>query len=138
MKINDRLYICDDEIELKAIRAQGAGGQKVNKTSSAIHLSFNIHSSSLPTFYKQRLLAYRDNRISPEGIITIKAQEFRTQKDNKRAALERLADLINKATIIKKKRVATRATYGSKQRRLDKKTKHGQKKDMRKKPSTDT
>ncbi len=137
MKINDRLYICDDEIELKAIRAQGAGGQKVNKTSSAIHLSFNILESSLTTYYKQRLLAFRDSRISPEGIITIKAQEHRTQKDNKRAAFERLAELINKATIKKKKRIPTKASYSSKQKRLNQKTKHGQKKDLRKKPHTD-
>lgn len=133
MKINSHLSIVDREIELKAIRSQGAGGQKVNKTSSAIHLSFNIHQSSLSAFHKHRLLSCGDSRITDDGIVIIKAQEFRTQKANKKAALERLADLINKAIKVEKKRRATKPTYGSKQRRMDKKTKHGKKKELRKK-----
>lgn len=123
--------IPDSELELTAIRAQGNGGQSVNKSSTAIHLRFDIRASSLPEFYKERLLSASHHLITPEGIVIIKAQEYRSQEMNREAALKRLENLIQELTVVEKTRRATRPTLASKKRRLEGKARKATTKSLR-------
>jgi ribosome-associated protein len=131
--ISAQLAIPDSEIQFNAIRAQGAGGQNVNKVSSAIHLRFDIPASSLPDHYKQRLMQISDKRISGDGVVIIKAQRYRDQEKNRLDALQRLKSLIQKAVIRKKRRIPTKPSKSSKKRRLDDKSRRGKQKVLRSK-----
>lgn len=131
--ISNNVTLADWEIEINAIRSAGNGGQNVNKVATAIHLRFDIQRSSLPAIYKERLLKVSNSRITSDGVIVIKSQEFRTQLQNKEAALERLKELILSAMVVQKKRRATKPTLGSQRRRMDGKSKRGETKVLRKK-----
>ncbi|MDN3617132.1 MAG: alternative ribosome rescue aminoacyl-tRNA hydrolase ArfB [Vibrio gallaecicus] len=133
LHISNSVTIKSWELQLTAIRSQGAGGQNVNKVSSAIHLRFDIHHSSLPDFYKERLLAFKDSRITKDGVIIIKAQQYRTQEKNRDDALERLKELILSATKVEKVRRQTKPTRNSQKRRLESKNQRSQTKKLRSK-----
>lgn len=131
IKLTDTVELDESELDFSAIRSQGSGGQNVNKVSSAIHLRFDIAASTLPDFYKERLLAFKDQRISKDGVIVIKAQQYRTQEKNREDAIARLVQLIQAATVVEKPRRPTRATKSSQQRRMDQKTQRGRIKALR-------
>ncbi|MEO5654508.1 MAG: alternative ribosome rescue aminoacyl-tRNA hydrolase ArfB [Nitrosospira sp.] len=132
-KITVAIGAIENEIEIKAIRAQGSGGQNVNKVSSAIHLRFDIAASSLPDIYKERLLKLNDQRITREGVVVIKAQQYRSQEKNREEGLRRLYELIGRVAELPPNRKPTQPTRSSQKKRLDGKTQRGQLKIMRKK-----
>jgi ribosome-associated protein len=131
LEISNNVTLADWEIELNAIRSQGNGGQRVNKVATGIHLRFDINRSSLPAFYKEKLLKLSDSRVTKDGVIIIKAQSFRTQDQNKDDALKRLKELIVSAAVVQRSRKATKPTRGSQRRRMDSETKAGSTKKLR-------
>lgn len=131
LRISGNVVVQEGEIEISAVRSQGAGGQNVNKVSSAIHLRFDIGASSLPDSWKQRLLKLNDQRITRLGVVVIKAQEYRSREKNLAEALQRLRELLRSIAVVPRKRIPTRPTRGAKKRRLEGKLKRGQVKAMR-------
>jgi len=131
IKIAPYISILEEEIDFTAIRSQGAGGQNVNKVASAIHLRFDISKSSLPDYYKERLLNLRDKRITKDGIIVIKAQQHRTQEQNRKAAIDRLVAFLKGVAVVPKRRMKTKATKASQHRRLERKAHRSQIKSLR-------
>ncbi len=135
LMITEQIVIPEAELEFQAIRAQGAGGQNVNKVSSAVHLRFDVAGSSLPDFLKTRLMERRDSRLTADGVLVIKAQRFRSQEKNRVDALDRLKEVVQAALVVQKARRPTRPTLGAKKKRIEKKKQRGQKKALRGKVS---
>jgi ribosome-associated protein len=131
LHITDRIFIPLAEIDISAVRSQGAGGQNVNKVASAVHLRFDVAASSLPAALKERLLKIKDHRITREGVIVIKAQQHRSREQNREEALRRLQELVSAAAAVRRKRRPTRPTLGSRVRRLDRKSRRGRLKTAR-------
>lgn len=137
VRLTENIVLPDEELEMSAVRAAGAGGQAVNKQSTAIHLRLDIPASSLPAHVKERLLALEDQRISNEGVLVIKAREHRSQRQNRREAVERLRQLVRSASASRKPRIATRPGRAAKRRRVDDKKRRGTVKALRRTPPRD-
>ena len=137
LHITNQIAIPTSEIEISAVRSQGPGGQNVNKVSTASHLRFNIEESSLPEYIKKRLLMLGDKRITKEGVVVIKSQQYRSQEKNREEALRRLQELVRSVTVTPKKRKSTKPTPVSQKRRLDKKSRRGKIKELRRKITDD-